>query len=76
MKFAIRPLKLPHDYDRIAELFNSIYFDAKSGEDLENADNHIPLEDNLRTFEYGYITGFCLIRAVAVNENDNVIGFA
>lgn len=67
---------MPGDYDRIARLFNSVYFEVKTADDLEREDRRIPTSANLKTNENGFITGFCRERAVAVDDSGYVLGFA
>jgi GNAT superfamily N-acetyltransferase len=76
MTFTLRPLQLPDDYARIAELRSSVRTEPILAADLEREDSFIPPKGNTYFDENGLLAGHCRERVVAVNEDGYVIGFA
>jgi len=80
MNFEIRLLDLPKDYTQIANLINlfnkELHRDLISAADLQEEDQRIPLKDNTLFNESNLLTGFCRNRIVAIDDDQNIIGYA
>lgn len=76
MEFRLRPLTLPDDYPRVAELLSYLTPEPTSAAQLADQDTKIPAQDRTAFDEHGRLTGYCRIRLAAVDEADRVIGYA
>lgn len=74
-KVRLRDLKLPDDYIRIAQLFNSIEPGSATFEALEEEDRRIPQISTLTLNENELLTGFGRIRVLAETNDGQVIGY-
>jgi len=80
MNFEIRLLDIPKDYTQIANLINlfnkELHRDLISATDLQEEDKRIPSKNNTLLNESNLLTGFCRNRIVAVDDDQNIIGYA
>ena len=76
MPFHLRPLNLPDDYARVAELLSYLTPEPVTAGQLADQDSKMPPQDHTGIDEEGRLTGFCRIRVAAVDETDRVIGYA
>ncbi|MFF2890232.1 GNAT family N-acetyltransferase [Paenibacillus sp. NPDC057967] len=75
MSFCIRELQLPHDYKQLAVLLSGYWSEPTSAERLEEDDRKLYEVGATWKDENGLLAGYDRTRRVAVNANDDIIGY-
>lgn len=75
MSFYIRELELPQDYAQLAELLNGLWSEPTTAERLEEDDRKLYEVGETWKNNDGLLVGYDRTRRVAVNENDDIIGY-
>jgi GNAT superfamily N-acetyltransferase len=71
----VRPVQLPADYPRLAELLNLINTEPVTADELAGNDRKIPTHDIPSHDEAGRQTGFMRPRFMAVDETGHAVGY-
>ena len=71
----LRDIRIPNDYEQLADLLNMIVPGSSTARSLEEEDQQMPAASNLKINEDGLLVGFGRIRVVAENEGGQVIGY-
>lgn len=71
----LREIKIPEDYEKLAELLNLIEPGSTTAQALEEEDRQIPTTNNLKRDENGLLVGFGRTRVVAESEDGQIIGY-
>ncbi|WP_409300552.1 GNAT family N-acetyltransferase [Peribacillus sp. SCS-155] len=74
-KARLRDIKIPEDYEHIADLFNMIEPGSATAQSLEAEDKQMPATSNLKRNEDGLLVGFGRTRIIAENEEGQIIGY-
>lgn len=71
----LREIRIPEDYEQIANLFNLIEPGSTTAESLEEEDQQMPTTSNLKLNENGLLVGFGRTRVIAESEDGLIIGY-
>jgi GNAT superfamily N-acetyltransferase len=71
----LREIKIPEDYEQLAQLFNLIEPNSTTIQSLEEEDRQMPTTSHLKKNENGQLIGFGRIRVIAENEEGRMIGY-
>lgn len=71
----LRDMRIPDDYEQIAELMNMIEPGSATAQSLKDEDSQMPAESNLKLNEDGLLAGFGRTRIIAENEEGRIIGY-
>lgn len=72
---SLRDIKIPEDYQELANLLNLIDPGSTSAQALEEEDQQMPAASNLRLDENGKLVGFGRTRVIAENKDGKIIGY-
>jgi GNAT superfamily N-acetyltransferase len=76
MSITLRPLLLPNDYERLAELLNQVWSEPTSAEKLLEADQKLYEVGHTWMDENGLLAGYDRERQVAITETGEMVGYA
>ncbi|MFD0677254.1 MULTISPECIES: GNAT family N-acetyltransferase [unclassified Paenibacillus] len=76
MNITIRPLEVPGDYERMAELLNIIFSEPTWAERLEEDDRKMYKQGKLTYDDDNKLTGYDRIRLAALSPDGLMIGYA
>jgi GNAT superfamily N-acetyltransferase len=71
----LRDIKIPEDYEKLAELMNLIEPESTTAQALEEEDRQIPATNNLKLNENDLLVGYGRTRVVAQTEAGQIIGY-
>jgi GNAT superfamily N-acetyltransferase len=71
----LREIRIPQDYEQIANLFNLIEPGSTTAQSLKEEDQQMPTTSNLKLNENGQLIGFGRTRVIAENEEGQIIGY-
>jgi GNAT superfamily N-acetyltransferase len=71
----IREIRIPEDYEQIANLLNLIELGSATAQSLKEEDQQMPTTSNLKLNENGLLVGFGRTRVIAENEDGQIIGY-
>ncbi|MHC0036937.1 GNAT family N-acetyltransferase [Pseudoneobacillus sp. C159] len=71
----LRTIKVPDDYEQLANLLNMIEPGSTTAQTLEAEDQQIPTTSNLNINENGLLVGFGRTRVIAETEDGQIIGY-
>lgn len=71
----LREIRIPEDYEQIAQLFNLIEPGSTTAQALAEEDQQIPTVSSLKINEDGLLVGFGRTRVIAEKEDGHIIGF-
>ena len=71
----LRDIRIPEDYEQIANLFNMIEPGSTTAQSIEEEDQQMPTTSNLKLNENGLLVGFGRTRVIAENKEGQIIGY-
>lgn len=76
MSIKLRPLQLPNDYERLADLLNQVWSEPTTAANLLEADQKLYEVGHTWMDENGLLAGYDRERQVAVTETGEMVGYA